>query len=53
VGRAELLLARALAAQGKAPATREAAERAIVAVTNGYGPSNQWARDARALLGAR
>jgi hypothetical protein len=53
VGRAELLLARALAAQGKAPAARDAVQRAIVALTNGYGPSNRWARDARALLGAR
>lgn len=50
VGRSELLLARALHAQGQMPAAREAAQRASVALTNGYGSSSRWPREARALL---
>ncbi len=50
VGRAELLLARALRAQGDAPAARESAQRASVTLANGYGPSNRWAQAARLLL---
>ncbi|HEX5075178.1 MAG TPA: serine/threonine-protein kinase [Gemmatimonadaceae bacterium] len=50
VGRSELLLARALVAQGNGVAGREAAARAAVALTNGYGPSNQWPRQAHALV---
>jgi serine/threonine-protein kinase len=49
-GRSELLLARALRAQGNAPDARLAAERAIVALGNGYGATNPWTRSARALL---
>jgi serine/threonine-protein kinase len=50
VGRAELLLAKSLHAQGNAPAAREAAQRASVALSNGYGPINRWSQAARALL---
>jgi len=50
VGRGELLLARALGLQGQAPAAREAAQRAHVALSNGYGASSKWMRTARALL---
>lgn len=50
VGRAELLRARALRARGNAPAAREAAQRAEVALSNGYGAANRWTQAARALL---
>jgi len=50
VGRAELLLARALHAQRDLPAARAAAQRASVALTNGYGPSSRWPITARELL---
>ncbi len=49
-GRAELLLARALRAQGDTPAARHAARRASVALANGYGPANRWTLAARALV---
>jgi hypothetical protein len=49
VGRAELVSARALRAQGHAAAAREAAGRAWVALANGYGPGNRWTAAARAL----
>ena len=48
-GRAELLLARALHTEQDRPAARAAAERAIVALANGYGADHQWTRWARAL----
>lgn len=50
VGRSELLLARALMAQGDTPAARQAAERATRALSNGYGPKNQWTQAALSLL---
>jgi serine/threonine-protein kinase len=50
VGRAELLLARALSAQNEAPAALEAARRASVALTRGYGSASRWRHDASALL---
>ena len=49
VGRAELLLARALRARGDLPAARDAARRAGVALANGYGSANAWTNAARAL----
>ncbi|MEP6493308.1 MAG: serine/threonine-protein kinase [bacterium] len=49
VGRAELLRARALRALGNAPAARISARQATIALTNGYGATNQWAMRARAL----
>jgi len=53
VGRAELVRARARQALGDLPSAREAAERAIVAMSNGFGPSNphtQAAREFRSSL---
>ena len=50
VGRAELLSARALRARGDAGKSRAAAERAVVALANGYGLENRWTRTARALV---
>jgi hypothetical protein len=47
VGRAELVHARALAALGVAAHARQAAERAAIAMSNGYGPRN--ARTLRAI----
>jgi hypothetical protein len=49
VGRAELLLARALRARNDAPAAREAVQRADLALSNGYGRRHAWAVAARAL----
>jgi len=49
VGRAELLLARALRARNDAPAAREAAQRADAALSSGYGVSHPWTAAARAL----
>jgi len=48
-GRAELLSARALRARGKAADAREAAQRAVTALANGYGSNNVWTRSARSL----
>jgi hypothetical protein len=48
-GRAELLSARALVASNDVPNARGAAERAVKALANGYGPSNAWTRSARLL----
>jgi len=48
-GRAELLRAQSMRARGELPAARAAAERAIVALSNGYGVDNTWTRSARAL----
>ena len=48
-GRAELLRAHALRAEGRAPDARQAAERAATALGNGYGPDHRWTRAARAL----
>jgi len=48
-GRAELLLAQSLRARGDAQGARATAERAIVALSNGYGVDNDWTRSARAL----
>jgi hypothetical protein len=49
-GRAELLRARALRAGGRIPEARQAAERAVTALANGYGPDRPWTRAARALV---
>jgi len=49
-GRAELLLARAFRAQGELASARQAAVRAVTALTNGYGPENAWTRTARLLV---
>jgi serine/threonine-protein kinase len=49
VGRAELLRARALRTGGRIPEARQSAERAVTALTNGYGPDRRWTRAARAL----
>jgi len=48
-GRAELLRAQALRAGGRAAEARQAAERAVTALGNGYGPNHRWTRSARAL----
>jgi hypothetical protein len=48
-GRAELLRAQALHAAGRAAEARQAAERAVTALGNGYGPNHRWTRVARAL----
>jgi serine/threonine-protein kinase len=48
-GRAELLRAQALRARGDASAAREATVRAIVALSNGYGPAHAWTHRAQAL----
>jgi hypothetical protein len=48
-GRAELLRARALHAGGRVAEARQAADRAITALGNGYGPNHGWTRSARAL----
>jgi hypothetical protein len=50
VGRADLLLARALQAQRDGATARAAAARAQVALANGFGPASRWSSDARALL---
>jgi serine/threonine-protein kinase len=50
VGRAELVLARALRAQSKTPVAREATQRASIALASGYGSASAWSRAARALL---
>jgi hypothetical protein len=49
VGRAELLRAQALRLEGQAPAAREAAQRAGVALRSGYGARNHWTAKARGL----
>jgi eukaryotic-like serine/threonine-protein kinase len=49
VGRAELVRARALLRIGQRNAAHQAAERALIALTNGYGPTNPRPREARAL----
>jgi hypothetical protein len=49
VGRAELVRARALLALGSAAQAGAAADRAVVAMTSGYGPANQHTRQARAF----
>jgi hypothetical protein len=49
-GRAELLRARALLQLGKTAEARVAADKAVVALRNGYGPGNEWERAARALV---
>ena len=49
VGRAELLLARALRARNSTPAAREAVQRADLALSNGYGQNHAWVVAARAL----
>jgi hypothetical protein len=49
-GRAELLLARALRAEGQMSDARQASVRAVTALTNGYGPENVWTRSARLLV---
>ncbi len=50
VGRAELLRARALAANRELVEARRAAERAVAALDNGYGSENGWSRMARELV---
>jgi hypothetical protein len=49
VGRAELVRARAMATLGSASDARAAADRAITALANGYGATNQHTRRARAF----
>ncbi|HTE47557.1 MAG TPA: protein kinase, partial [Gemmatimonadaceae bacterium] len=49
VGRAELLRARALRALGNPAAARVSARRAAIALGSGYGATNRWALEARAL----
>jgi eukaryotic-like serine/threonine-protein kinase len=49
VGRAELVRARALASLGALEDARSAAQRAVVASTNGYGAANRHTREALAL----
>jgi eukaryotic-like serine/threonine-protein kinase len=49
-GRAELLRARALRARGEMSGAREAADRAVAALTTGYGAGNAWTRAARVLV---
>jgi hypothetical protein len=49
-GRAELLRARALRAQGQLSDARAAAQRGFLALANGYGAENGWARAAQALV---
>jgi hypothetical protein len=49
VGRAELVRARALASFGTLEDARSAAQRAVVASTNGYGAANRHTREALAL----
>jgi hypothetical protein len=49
VGRAELLRARARVALGDLSGARDAASRAIMALSGGYGQTNRWTREARAL----
>ena len=50
VGRAELLRARALAANRELVEARRAAERAVAALDHGYGSENGWTRAARELV---
>jgi hypothetical protein len=50
VGRAELLRARALAANRELVEARRAAARALVALDHGYGSENGWTRAARELV---
>jgi serine/threonine-protein kinase len=49
VGRAELVRARARSALGDDQSARHAADRAIVALSNGYGRANRRTSEARAL----
>jgi hypothetical protein len=49
VGRAELVRARAHATLGNRGEARAAADRALVALENGYGPQHAFARVGRAL----
>jgi serine/threonine-protein kinase len=49
VGRAELVRARAFAATGRPREARLAADRAVVALANGYGPQHPFTRVGRAL----
>ena len=49
-GRAELLRARALRAQSQLADARRAAERAVIALGNGYGADNPWTDAARSLV---
>lgn len=49
VGRAELLRAKALEAEGDSLGARAAAHRAVVALTNGMGPTNRRTIEAKAL----
>ena len=48
-GRADLLRAQALRARGDTTGLRVVAQRAVVALTNGYGATNAWTRTAIAL----
>jgi tetratricopeptide (TPR) repeat protein len=51
-GRAELVLARSRKVLGDEPGARVAAERAVVALSHGYGPENRHTRAARAFRDA-
>jgi len=48
-GRAELLSAQALRVKGDTQASRAAAQRAVVALSNGYGRAHAWTRMAQSL----
>jgi hypothetical protein len=49
VGRAELVRARALFAQGDSKAAHAAAGRAVTALTHGFGATNRYSLEARAF----
>lgn len=49
VGRAQLVRARVAAAAGERAAAAQAAERAAIALANGYGPGHRLTREAEAL----
>jgi len=50
VGRAELIRARALVGRGERSGARQAAHRAVVALTSGYGPDHPRTRAAQGLV---
>lgn len=52
VGRAELVRARALVRLGQTQEARRAAERALVALTNGFGAASRWTLEARTVVKA-
>jgi hypothetical protein len=50
VGEALLILAKARAAQAGAPPEKSLLQRAVLCLTNGYGPESALAREAQSLL---